>query len=155
MPALPRPRSRLNAPMIAAAVATLICGVLYVGHGGPWSLPGLDRLERTSVDARFRLRGGRAPDPRIVVVGVDDATHDQFPEVTQTRRGWAKLIDAIAAQHPKVIALDLFFDNEEFILRPELAADVEAEYASLATATDPAAISARRVLGEVVDEMQR
>ncbi len=147
-------RPRVNAPLVAAAVATLVCLLGYVGHHRWWEVPALDRLERNSVDARFRLRGGRAPDPRIVIVGIDDATRRAFPEVTQTRRGWAKLIDAIAAQHPKVVALDLFFSSKEIILRPELADRVRAEHDALATATDPDAQRARGVLGEVVDEMR-
>jgi len=140
--------------MIAAAVATLLCAIAYVGHRRAWSLPGLDRIERTSVDARFQLRGGRPPDPRIVIVGVDDATRRAYPEVTQTRRGWARLIDAIAAHRPKVVALDLFFSSREIILRPDLAARVRDQHAALATATDPQAVDARAVLDEIVEELR-
>jgi len=94
--------------MISAAVTTVVCLAIVAGHGRPWSVPGLDRLERTSVDARFRMRGPRAPlDNRIVIVGIDDDTRKQYPALTQVRRNWAKLIDALAGYAPELIALDL------------------------------------------------
>ncbi len=156
-PAVPRRRARVNVPLIAAAAATIACALLYVIHLTAWSVPGVDALERTSADARFRLRGGRAPaDDRIVIVGVDDDTRRAFPETTQFRRGWAQLIAAIAAHRPKVIALDIFYASPERILRPALAARVLTSQAELATTPAPApeALAARAVLDEIAEELR-
>ncbi len=47
---------------------------------------------------------------------MDDRLRDEAIDVLQTRRGYARLIDAISAANPKVIALDLFFSAPEQIL---------------------------------------
>lgn len=144
-------RRHANVPLIAAAIATLVCAGLFAGHDRWWSLPGLDALERTSVDARFRLRGGRAPaDDRIVIVGVDDDTRRQFPETTQFRRGMARLISAIAAQRPAVVALDLFYSTPERILRPDLAAEVR-EVAAALRGVPPGVPEVERARGVLAD----
>jgi adenylate cyclase len=143
-------------PMVAAIVTTALCVAAYVGHGKYFRVPGLDRLERASLDARFRLRGPRAPDPRIVIVGVDDETRRTAPEVIQTRRGWGRLIDALASYEPKVIALDLFFSSPEIILDDALAARVRQAAAGLTaeTAPSPAAVEARETLAAIVEELR-
>jgi CHASE2 domain-containing sensor protein len=73
--------ARVNAPLLAAVAATLVCAALYEGHQrGALSIPGLEELELGSVDVRFRLRGARAPrSDDIVIVGLDDATRVRAP----------------------------------------------------------------------------
>jgi adenylate cyclase len=120
-------------------------------------VPGLDQAERASVDARFRLRGPRSADPRIVVVGIDDRTRQAAPDLIQTRRGWAHLIDALARYQPKVIALDLFYSSPERLLRPELADRVRAADRALRESVEPlpaAAQEAAAALAAVVDELR-
>ena len=104
---------------------------LGLGHGRAYHLPGLDGLEQRTIDWRFRTRGPRPlRDARIVVIGLDDETRRSAPEVYQTRRGWARLIRALAAAEPDAIALDLFFSAPEILLPEELARQVEDAYAS-------------------------
>jgi adenylate cyclase len=142
--------------MVVALVSTVLCLVAYAGHGQWWHVPGLDKLERASLDARFRVRGPREPDPRIVIVGVDDKTRTEDPDVLQTRRGWARLIDALARYQPKVVALDLFFSSPEIILEPELAARVKEAAKGLHAepSLTPAAETARETLDAVVEELR-
>ncbi|MCA9677627.1 MAG: CHASE2 domain-containing protein, partial [Myxococcales bacterium] len=147
----------LNVPLVAAAVATALCVSLVAGHHRWWTLPGLDALERTSLDARFHWRGPRAPlDDRIVVVGIDDDTRRAFPETTQFRRGYARLLDALAAYHPKVIALDLFFSSPERILRAPLAEQLTAARAALDGVEAPpdAVRQAQAALAALDDELR-
>ncbi|MCE9573705.1 MAG: adenylate/guanylate cyclase domain-containing protein [Deltaproteobacteria bacterium] len=126
-----------NWPLIAAALTTAACALLWLGHGRWWRIPGLDRLERAAVDARFLLRGAAPADPRIVIVGLDDETRRVAPEVLQTRRGYARLLDALAAYHPKIIALDFFFSAPEVILDGPLAAKVRDAAAHLPAPPSP------------------
>ncbi|HTJ47193.1 MAG TPA: adenylate/guanylate cyclase domain-containing protein [Kofleriaceae bacterium] len=121
-----------------------------------WHVPGLDRLERASLDARFRLRGPREPDRRIVVVGVDDKTRSEDPDVLQTRRGWARLLEALGKYEPKVIALDVFFSAPEVILDDDLAKQVRDAAKGLADEPNPneAVAKARDVLAAVVEELR-
>ncbi len=75
-----------------------------------WGFGVMDPLERNSIDARFSVRGNQKPDPRVVVVAIDDVTfsdlriHWPFP-----RELHARLLDRINAGHPTAIAFDVQF----------------------------------------------
>ena len=70
----------------------------------------LRKLELDSVDARFSIRGTEKPPSALIVVQIDDVTFDElnlrwpFPRTVH-----AKVIDRIAADHPKAIAYDVEF----------------------------------------------
>ncbi|MDB4957049.1 MAG: adenylate/guanylate cyclase with Chase sensor [Myxococcales bacterium] len=150
-----------NVPFLTAIAATIaVLGLLAV-HLWMTALPGLDALEGLSIDARFRMRGPRAPESdRVVIVGLDDATRERYPEVFQTRRGWAKLIRALSRYDVKVIALDLFFSAPEVILPDELTARVRAADVA-ATPEPPAAATAehqvwvlQQLLAAIAEELR-
>ena len=127
-----------NVPLWTAIAATIVVALLTSLQLWVHPLPGLDALEGLTIDARFSVRGPRAPaSDRIVIVGLDDATRRANPEIFQTRRGWAELIRALAKYQPKVIALDLFFDAPEVILPQGLTAQVRAAAAELAAQPVP------------------
>ncbi len=150
-------RTGRNGPLAAALVATLLAALIHVGHHRGLPVPGLERLELATIDTRFHLRGALPlRDDRIVVVGLDDQTRREAPDVFQTRRGWARLLTALAAQHPQVIALDLFYSAPEIILSAPLAAQVKAAAAAAAAepAPSPALITARDALAAVSDELR-
>jgi CHASE2 domain-containing sensor protein len=133
----PRATRTRNWPLAIALVVGLALGALATGHGRLWTVPGLDSLEQRSLDWRFQSRGPRPlRDARIVIVGLDDETRRVAPDVFQTRRGWARLVRALAAAEPDAIALDLFYSAPELLLEPALAAQVETAYG--AAAADPA-----------------
>src|SRR5688500_17177000 len=140
-----------NVPLLTAIVATVVAvGFALVHHGLETGLPGMAALEGFSSDARFRLRGPRAPaTDRIVIVGLDDETRAKAPEVFQTRRGYAKLFDALAAYEPKAIGVDLLFGSHEEILSPELAVRVRKAATEL-----PADAAGRDVIVAVAEELR-
>jgi adenylate cyclase len=150
--------ARLNAPLLASGLATLLCAALFASHLAHCaSLPGLEAWEASTEDARVRLAGARSPaDDRIVIVALDDRTHAQAPELFQTRRGLARLIDAVAAGRPRVMGLDLFFASPEIRLDSRVVAQVEDALARLSaeTAPSPAALSARTALSSVLEELR-
>ncbi len=147
---------RLNPSMLAAAVVTLVTTGVYAGHRAAWwTVPGLDRIELSTLDARFRARGARDPeDGAIVVLGVDDKTREQNPEVFQTRRGWAALIDALSTYNPKAIGLDAFFGSPEVALDPDVVAEVREAREQLAAELErtPGAQRALHALSQVVEQ---
>ncbi|HSN26044.1 MAG TPA: adenylate/guanylate cyclase domain-containing protein, partial [Kofleriaceae bacterium] len=111
-----------NVPLVTAIVASVFAVVLVAVHVWVKPLAGLDAFEQMLIDARFAVRGPRAPaTDKIVIVGLDDKTRARYPEVFQTRAGWARLVTALSAYHPKVIALDLFFSAPEVLLPDPLA----------------------------------
>jgi len=116
-----------NVPLWTAIAATVVAAVLAYVDARVSRLPGLTGLEGLSVDMRFRLRGPRAPGTdRIVIVGIDDKTRRADGDLVQLRRGYARLVDAVSACRPKVIALDLFFNSREELLPAELAERLRA-----------------------------
>jgi len=149
-----RDRSR-NVPLLTAIVATVVAGVLAVVHTKVGALPGLAAIEGLSVDARFRLRGPRAPaSDRIVIVGLDDKLREEAPDVLQTRRGYARLIDKLTAYDPKLVAIDLFFSSPEIVLDPALAERVRVLDGVLAADPDPTLAETRAVVHAVVEELR-
>ena len=146
-----------NWPLVAAIIAATGCVLAYLVHGQGWTITGLDDLERKTVDLRFRARGPLPiRDNRIVVVGLDDQTRREAPDVFQTRRGWARLIRALAAQQPRAIALDLFFSSPEILLPGSLPQEVRAAAAAAAAdpAPSPALVQARAALDGVVESLR-
>ncbi len=147
-------RRQRNVPLLTALAATVaVVGAVAIHQWGT-ALPGLDALEGLTIDARFHLRGPRAPaSDRVVIVGLDDATRARNPEVFQTRRGWAKLIRALAGYDVKLIGLDLFYSAPELILPAPLVADVRAA-AQLPAGDDPTAQRLAKVVGAVAEELR-
>ena len=145
-------------PLVAAAVATLIATALYAGDRKRWwTVPGLEALEHTTIGTRFRLRGERSPkSDNIVILGLDDKTRADAPEVFQTRRGWATLIDAASKYEPLALGLDLFFASPEISLAPAVVTQVRESHAQLAaldtSALTPPIVNARDALAAVVEE---
>jgi adenylate cyclase len=76
-----------------------------------WGFGVLDQFERNSIDARFSIRGTRTPPAQIVIVAVDDVTTDAIRKHVwpYPRRFHARVIDRIAADHPRTIAVDIQF----------------------------------------------
>ncbi|HEY4056310.1 MAG TPA: adenylate/guanylate cyclase domain-containing protein [Kofleriaceae bacterium] len=145
-----------NVPLVTAIAATLIAVALAsVNAWGP-TLPGVAALEGFTIDARFKLRGPRAPESdRVVIVGLDDDLRSTAWDVLQTRRGYARFIDALTAYNPKIIALDFFFSVPEVVLPDELASSVKAlEKQYPETETGDRERETGRVLRAVVHELQ-
>jgi serine/threonine protein kinase len=71
-----RPRRRAAAGLCAIAAAAL--GLL-------WAAPPIDSLERRAIDSRFGMLALRAPDPRLLVVSLDDRSVDADPRPLSIR----------------------------------------------------------------------
>ena len=149
-----------NVPLVTAIVATAAVLALVAIHAWVHPLPGLATLEGYAIDTRFEIRGKRAPaSDRVVIVGLDDATRAQAPEVFQTRRGWAKLIAALAHYDAKIVALDLFFSAPEVILPDALSTRVRDAAAEWKRAPAPSGDEDQlarfgALLGDVADELR-
>ena len=146
-----RPR---NVPLVVALIATLVATALAYLHVRRHPLPLLGTLEGVTIDARFHLRGSRAPaTDRIVIVGIDDATRREDPELMQTRRGYARLVTALATYHPELVAFDLFFGSPETLLSAPLTDRVRALVGALPPRDDSAEAPATVALRDVAAEL--
>ena len=77
-----------------------------------WNPESVQRLELGTVDARFSVRGARAPDSRLVLIAVDNQTlARRDPERTGIlpRADYARMLDRLRRDGPAVIALDVLF----------------------------------------------
>ena len=90
--------------------STVACTLgLLAGLGGSlWSAPPIDRLERSSIDARFAIALPRAPNPAILLIALDDRSVDVDVRPLALRgdeiaTGLGRVFDAGA----KAIAIDL------------------------------------------------
>ncbi|HEY5952262.1 MAG TPA: adenylate/guanylate cyclase domain-containing protein [Kofleriaceae bacterium] len=147
-----------NVPLWTAIASTVLALVLVAIHLWVTALPGLEALEGLTIDARFKLRGPRAAaSDRIVIVGLDDETRRQYPEVLQTRRGYAQLFRALTKYNVKVIALDLYFNAPEVILDDKLEADVRATASALqgrTPDTDEVVAKMANVITRIAEELR-
>jgi adenylate cyclase len=147
-------RAARNVPLWTAIAATLVACVLALVHARGKGLPGIAGLEGLAIDMRFKMRGPRAPaTDRVVIVGIDDETRDRG--LTQTRRGYAQIIDAIARCKPKLMALDFFFQTPEELLPAELMTEVKTldERMKKEDLTGPMA-EMRGTLSKVAEELR-
>jgi CHASE2 domain-containing sensor protein len=102
-------RNRRLAAAVIALTAVAVALALYV-----WDPVPMQKLELQTVDARFSVRGSRAPDPRLVLIAVDDKTLAGLGrEYTGniSRANYARLLDRLRKDRPAVIALDVIFSG--------------------------------------------
>jgi adenylate cyclase len=78
-----------------------------------WATDATGPLERSSVDARFALRGPSTPPRDVVVVQIDDKTFDDLDERWPFRRSLhGKLIDRLRRDGARTIAYDVQFTEQ-------------------------------------------
>jgi adenylate cyclase len=102
-----------NAHAAIAAAVTAIGLVLfaYSGIGGN-QRPGflfLQDVEQRTLDLRFVVRGRRVPDPRIVIVGIDEKTLQTIGSYPLPRSDYALLVRQLKREGARVVAFDMTF----------------------------------------------
>src|SRR3954467_15114694 len=95
--------------MGVCAFTTAIAVGAYAGHV-------LRAFDLKTVDTRFAIRGSTGQPKDVAVVAIDPKTFSAFNTRHLPGRQWpfarrlhAKVVDHIAAQHPKAIAIDIQF----------------------------------------------
>lgn len=112
------------------AVAVTIIGLVlfaYSGIGGNQraGFLFLQDIEQRTLDTRFVLRGKRAPDPRIVIVGMDEKTLQRIGSFPLPRGNYALLVRQLKKRGARVIAFDENFPtaaSSEALERPNTPA---------------------------------
>jgi adenylate cyclase len=100
-----------NRPLHAAAALLLFAAVVEIG----W-VHGLEGLEGRVSDFFVRSHAsGLAPDPDIVIVGIDDLSLDRMQEAAGKfpwpRSVYADLVRGIESQNPRAIVFDVLFSE--------------------------------------------
>jgi adenylate cyclase len=125
-----RSRRRLALLGLVAVAAPVIALVAYATGV-------LEKLELTTVDARFSVRGAEHPPRRIVVVGVDENSLADLPNPVP-RRDDAAVIARLAQAGARVIGIDFEFSGSDAgRLRycPAFQGDAPVNDCALVTAT--------------------
>ena len=98
--------------LVTVAGLLLFWRVEIVGaNRGALSL--LQTVELRSLDTRFKVRGPRLHDPRIVIVAIDENTLRKLGAFPVSRDAYARLIDRLHASGARVIAFDEDFPTPE------------------------------------------
>jgi CHASE2 domain-containing sensor protein len=102
-------RNRRLAAAVIALVAVAIGLTLYL-----WDPEPVQRLELSTIDGRFSVRGSSTPDPRVVMITLDDRTLARFhaQRARAIPRGqYAPLFEHLRSDGTAVIAVDIHFDD--------------------------------------------
>jgi adenylate cyclase len=88
----------------------------------------LQRLEFDSLDTRFRYRPPSKPDPRIMIVDIDQRSQEVLGKWPFSRSNFAKMLDVLREDGAKVVAFDITFDKPDLTAAPvrKIWADLEA-----------------------------
>ena len=99
--------------IVIAVAATLIGLLLFIdantSENGAAVLAFLQDIEQRSLDARFALRGPRAPDSRIVIVGMDEKTLNEVGAFPLPRDSYSVLVRNLKSDGARVIGFDETF----------------------------------------------
>ena len=139
-----RPGLPLVAGMLVLMLATFGVALHRTGH----PLPGLEALERRTLDLRFQLRGPRPPGPETAVVVFDDRTLAQLPDLFEKRDGMARVLTALHDAGARVVGVDALFSDHEQILPGPLVGDIHGYLGAHVGADTPADTLLRRVAYE-------
>jgi adenylate cyclase len=142
---------RIYQPIVIGLLFTCLVSSLMAIHRSGRELPGLEALERRTLDVRFELRGPTRPGLETVIIAYDDRTLTEDPHLFANRAGWAELLTALSATEPKAIGIDAFFPDAEQILPADLARDIDRYLSSVRPGPDA---PADRLLFRVQAECQ-
>jgi adenylate cyclase len=135
--ATPKSRSQLqelwghrNSLLISACVTLAALAIYYVTFLGERPMPLFDfvnRLELSTLDTRFQLRGRTQPDPRIIIVDIDQRSQEVLGRWPFPRIHFANLLNALHQDGASVVAFDMTFSKPDQTILP--LQDLSAELA--------------------------
>jgi adenylate cyclase len=151
-----KPRSKLRRTVTQfasrhadAGIALLVTSVglilfAFAGIGGNQraGFVFLQNIEQRTLDLRFALRGPRPPDPRIVIVGIDEKTVQNMGAFPLPRNSYADLVEKLNQDRARVIAFDATFPTAEHDPAGEALRKLQQELARSASPSTLARIKA-------------
>ncbi|HUR37029.1 MAG TPA: adenylate/guanylate cyclase domain-containing protein [Terriglobales bacterium] len=122
-----------------AVIVTLLGLVVYafteIGGNTAPAFGFLHNIELRSLDARFKARGPREADNRIVIVGIDEKTLQKVGAWPIPRDAYGALVEKLASGGAKVVAFDVAFPLPEKNSAVEAMKRLEAELTGAAPQT--------------------
>jgi len=106
---------------ISAAVTLVALGIYVATFLGERPMPVFDfvsKLELSTLDLRFQYRGRVQPDPRILIVDIDQQSQEALGHWPFPRIYFARLVDALREDGARVVAFDITFSQADDTARP-------------------------------------
>ena len=110
---LPRHAGALSISLVVTLAALFMYYVTFIGERPlPFSHL-IDRLELDTLDARFQFRGAVRPDPRIIIVDIDQRSQEVLGHWPFPRFYFGQLLDALRQDGARVVAFDITFSQPD------------------------------------------
>jgi adenylate cyclase len=109
--------------LISTGITLLAVAVYIFTFVGDRNTPLFDflkRIEYSTLDTRFRYRsrGYTQPDPRIVVVTIDQKSQEVLGKWPFSRKYFGMMLDALREDGARVVAFDITFDKPDLTVAP-------------------------------------
>jgi adenylate cyclase len=137
-------KGSLSISLLVTLIFLALYTYVFVGENRSPFGEFVSRYELTSLDTRFRVRGKASPDPRIVIVAIDQRAQEVLGRWPFSRSNFAKMLDVLREDGARVATFDITFSKPDETVEPirQLRARLE-EQKKQGAAVDP------RVLSEV------
>jgi adenylate cyclase len=138
---------------ISAGVTVAAIAVYYGTFLGERPMPIFDfiqRLELSSLDARFQLRGQTPIDPRIAIVDVDQHSQEVLGRWPFPRIHFADAVNALHDDGARVVAFDITFSKPDQTVLP--LENLSAELAERAKKGQPVSGDVQKLLAQKEEE---
>ena len=106
-------RIDLALAILVTLVALTIYAYVETSGRSAAGLRFIENVEARSLDARFSLRGTRAHDENIVIVGLEETTLQKVGAFPIPRNAYAKMVDQLTKDGAKLIVFDFNFPLPE------------------------------------------
>jgi adenylate cyclase len=108
---------------ISVAITVGALGIYVLTFVGDRNTPLFDflkRFEYNTLDTRFRYRprGYTPPDPRIVVVAIDQRSQEVLGKWPFSRSNFGEMLDALREDGARVVSFDVTFDKPDQTVAP-------------------------------------
>src|SRR6202522_4760197 len=122
-------RGSLGISLVVMLFALSMYVATFVGERPLPDFDSISRLELNTLDVRFQFRGRVPPDPRIIIVDIDQRSQEQLGRWPFPRIHFAHLMDALREDGAKVVAFDMTFSKPDQTVLPlqDLSGDLAAE----------------------------
>src|SRR5215470_17060508 len=109
--------------LISTGITLLAVGAYIFTFVGDRNTPLFDflkRIEYSTLDTRFRYRPSRytPPDPRIVVVSIDQKSQEVLGKWPFSRKYFGMMLDALREDGARVVSFDVTFDKPDLTAAP-------------------------------------
>jgi adenylate cyclase len=111
-------RGSLATSLVVTLAALCVYFVTFVGERPMPFFDFVSRLELSSLDYRFQVRGRTKPDPRIVIVDIDQQSQEVLGHWPFPRFHFARLLDALREDGARVVAFDITFSKPDETGKP-------------------------------------